>query len=139
VFRYRRRPGEQDRNGNTDQHQRNQETRRWKHFQEAITAFNEVLKIDPEDLKAHYNLMLCYQGIGNEEMVAKEQALYRRFKADESAQSITGPYRQLHPDDNNERQQIHEHRSVPLRYEPPLTSYQRNGRSQPPRVTALLK
>jgi hypothetical protein len=34
-----------------------------------------------------------------------------RFKADESSQAITGPYRQLHPDDNNERQTIHEHRS----------------------------
>ena len=36
----------------------------------------------------------------------------RRFKADESSQAITGPYRQLHPDDNNERQQIHEHRNA---------------------------
>ena len=36
--------------------------------------------------------------------------LYLRFKADESSQAITGPYRQLNPDDNNERQQIHEHR-----------------------------
>jgi hypothetical protein len=35
--------------------------------------------------------------------------LYERFKADEAAQAITGPYRQLHPDDNNERQSIHEH------------------------------
>jgi hypothetical protein len=38
--------------------------------------------------------------------------LYERFKADESAQFITGPYRQLHPEDNNERQQIHEHVSA---------------------------
>jgi len=37
-----------------------------------------------------------------------------RFKADESAQAITGPYRKLHPDDNNERQSIHAHVSVPL-------------------------
>ena len=44
----------------------------------------------------------------------KHQALYERFKADEAAQFITGPYRQLHPHDNNERQSIHEHRS----YEP---------------------
>ncbi len=40
------------------------------------------------------------------------QALYTRFKADESAQAITGPYRQLHPHDNNERQAIHEHRTA---------------------------
>ena len=43
----------------------------------------------------------------------EHEALYRRFKADESAQAITGPYRQLHPDDNNERQPIHEHRLAP--------------------------
>ncbi len=81
-------------------------------YKEAIAEFQKVLKIDPEDLQAHYNLMLCYQGLGNSEMAAREQSLYRRFKADESAQAITGPYRQLHPDDNNERQQIHEHRTV---------------------------
>ncbi|HWT87518.1 MAG TPA: hypothetical protein VN454_01860, partial [Candidatus Angelobacter sp.] len=39
---------------------------------------------------------------------------YLRFKADESAQAITGPYRQTHPEDNNERQAIHEHVSIAL-------------------------
>jgi tetratricopeptide (TPR) repeat protein len=78
----------------------------------AIQELQKVLKIDAEDLQAHYNLMLCYQGLGNSEMASREQILYKRFKADESAQFITGPYRQLHPEDNNERQQIHEHRSV---------------------------
>ena len=33
-----------------------------------------------------------------------------RFKADESAQAITGPFRLASPEDNNERQSIHEHR-----------------------------
>lgn len=75
----------------------------------AIDEFRKVLKIDPEDLQAHYNLMLCYQGLGDAAMAVQEQTLYQRFKADESAQAITGPYRQLHPDDNNERQQVHEH------------------------------
>ncbi len=83
-------------------------------YDEAIAEFQKVLKIDPEDLQAHYNLMLCYRGLGNADMVAREQALYLRFKADESAQFITGPYRKLHPADNNERQQIHEHVSVAL-------------------------
>ncbi|MBI3952144.1 MAG: tetratricopeptide repeat protein [Acidobacteria bacterium] len=83
-------------------------------YNEAVAEFQKVLKIDPEDLQAHYNLMLCFQGLGNKEMAAGEQTLYKRFKADESAQFITGPYRKLHPDDNNERQQVHEHRSVSL-------------------------
>jgi tetratricopeptide (TPR) repeat protein len=79
-------------------------------FKEAITEFTRVLQIDPEDLQAHYNLMLCYQGLGDGERAERERVLYLRFKADESAQAITGPYRQLNPDDNNERQAIHEHR-----------------------------
>jgi Flp pilus assembly protein TadD len=80
-------------------------------FQEAVAEFEKVLQIDPEDLQAHYNLMLCYQGLGESALADRERTLYLRFKADESAQAITGPYRQLHPDDNNERQAIHEHRS----------------------------
>ncbi len=79
-------------------------------FADAIATFHRVLLVDPEDLQAHYNLMLCYRGIGDTAQAAREQALYTRFKADESAQAITGPYRLKSPDDNNERQQIHEHR-----------------------------
>jgi tetratricopeptide (TPR) repeat protein len=80
-------------------------------YREAIGELQQVLAIDPEDLQAHYNLMLSYQGVGDSEMARKHEALYRRFKADESAQTITGPYRQLHPHDNNERQAVHEHES----------------------------
>jgi tetratricopeptide (TPR) repeat protein len=83
-------------------------------YDAAIAAFRRVLEIDPEDLQAHYNLMLCWRGKGKTENAEREQKLYERFKVDETAQFITGPYRQLHPDDNNERQQIHEHVSIPL-------------------------
>jgi len=79
-------------------------------FNDAVATFQRVLLVDPEDLQAHYNLMLCYQGLGNTELAAREQKLYMRFKADESSQSITGAYRLKSPEDNNERQQIHEHR-----------------------------
>jgi Flp pilus assembly protein TadD len=80
-------------------------------FKDAVDALTRVLAIDPEDLQAHYNLMLSYQGLGDAAGAERERVLYQRFKADESAQSITGPFRQLNPDDNNERQQIHEHRA----------------------------
>jgi tetratricopeptide (TPR) repeat protein len=79
-------------------------------FTDAVKAFQQVLGVDPEDLQAHYNLMVCYQGLGQPDLAARELALYERFKADESAQAITGPYRLKSPDDNNERQSIHEHR-----------------------------
>jgi len=88
-------------------------------YDEAVKTLQSVLTIDPEDLQAHYNLMLCYNGLGNEKLAKEHQERYMRFKADESSQAITGPYRRLHPEDNNERQAIHEHVSVPL---PALTS-----------------
>jgi len=58
--------------------------------------------------------MLCYNGLGDDAKANEHKTRYLRFKADESAQAITGPYRQIHPDDNNERQAIHEHVSVAL-------------------------
>jgi Flp pilus assembly protein TadD len=83
-------------------------------YQESVNTLQGVLAIDPEDLQAHYNLMLCYNGLGNEKLAKEHEARYMRFKADESSQAITGPYRQTHPEDNNERQSIHEHISVSL-------------------------
>ncbi|MGB9362223.1 MAG: tetratricopeptide repeat protein, partial [Candidatus Sulfotelmatobacter sp.] len=83
-------------------------------YQEAVNTLQSVLAIDPEDLQAHYNLMLCYGGLGNSKLAKEHEARYLRFKADESSQAITGPYRESHPEDNNERQAVHEHVSVPL-------------------------
>jgi Flp pilus assembly protein TadD len=83
-------------------------------YSDAIATLQRVVSIDPEDLQAHYNLMLCYQGLGQADKAEHEQQLYLRFKADESAQALTGAYRQAHPEDNNERQLIHQHESAPL-------------------------
>jgi len=83
-------------------------------YPEAVQLLHSVLEIDPEDLQAHYNLMLCSNGMGDEKLAKEHQERYLRFKADEASQVITGPYRQLHPEDNNERQSIHEHVSVAL-------------------------
>jgi tetratricopeptide (TPR) repeat protein len=83
-------------------------------FEEAVETLNRVVAIDPEDLQAHYNLMLCYRALRKPEKAEHEQKLYLRFKADESSQAIAGPYLREHPEDNNERQAIHEHISYPL-------------------------
>jgi tetratricopeptide (TPR) repeat protein len=42
-------------------------------YQEAVHALERVLAVDPEDLQAHYNLMLCYQGLGQTELAAREE------------------------------------------------------------------
>jgi tetratricopeptide (TPR) repeat protein len=91
-------------------------------YEEALAELKQAIAIDPEDLQANYNMMLCYKGLGDHERAAQYEKLYLRFKADESAQTITGPYRRLHPEDNNERQSIHEHVSMPLGKVLPVTA-----------------
>ena len=85
-----------------------------KRYNDAIKELQQTLAIDPEDLQANYNLMLCYTGLGDEVHANEHRDRYLRFKADESSQALTGAYRQAHPEDNNERQPIHEHVSVAL-------------------------
>jgi tetratricopeptide (TPR) repeat protein len=83
-------------------------------YRSAIEALERVLGVDPEDVQAHYNLMLAWRGLGDGEKAAREEKLFRRFKADESSQTVTAKPRLLSPEDNNERQSIHDHESVPL-------------------------
>jgi tetratricopeptide (TPR) repeat protein len=81
-------------------------------YAEAVKQFQHSLSIDPENLEAHYNLMLCYRGLEEPAKSNHEEKLYLRFKANEIATAITGPYKREHPDDNNESLPIHEHVSV---------------------------
>ena len=81
-------------------------------YNEAIEEFKKTVAVDPEDLDAHYNMMLCYRALKNSSMAAKEQKLYMRFKADESVDAITGITRRADPHANLERQRIHEHTSA---------------------------
>jgi tetratricopeptide (TPR) repeat protein len=83
-------------------------------YAEALTALDRVAAIDPEDLQMHYTAMLCHRGLGQDQLAAREEQLFERFKADEASQAITQTRRAISPEDNNERQQIHEHASVPL-------------------------
>jgi len=83
-------------------------------FQGAVAALRRVLEVDTEDVQAHYNLMLAYRGLGDAENARRHELLFRRFKADESAQALTARVRMLRPEDNNERQMIHEHESALL-------------------------
>jgi tetratricopeptide (TPR) repeat protein len=80
-------------------------------YGEAVAQFEHTISIDPEDLEANYNLMLCYTGLGNSTESKAFEVRYLRFKADEASETLTGPYRAKHPYDNLERQQIHEHDS----------------------------
>jgi len=81
-------------------------------YHAAIASLENVARVDPEDLQMHYTMMLCYRGLGDRAKAAREETLFRRFKAEESSQSITAKRRASSPEDNNERQQIHDHESA---------------------------
>jgi tetratricopeptide (TPR) repeat protein len=78
----------------------------------AVAMLRQVAQVDPEDVQMHYTAMLCYRGLGDGASAAREEALFRRFKADEASQAITERRRRQKPEDNNERQAIHEHESA---------------------------
>ena len=83
-------------------------------YEEAVEVLDRVARIDPEDLQMHYTRMRCYRGMGDLESARREEALFLRYKADESAQTRTAEIRRASPEDNNERQRIHDHVSAPL-------------------------
>lgn len=97
----------------------------------AIEHFRHVLTIDPEDLTANYNLMLCYKGKGPsfQKEFETHRALYLRFKSDETTTHLAGPYKRKNPWDNHEAQMIHEHASGPLQMGSPPRSPQIVGKS----------
>jgi tetratricopeptide (TPR) repeat protein len=81
----------------------------------ALEALRAVNAVDPEDVQMHYTAMLCYRGLGDTASAEREEKLFRRFKADETSQTLTGQRRLVSPEDNNERQQVHDHESAVLR------------------------
>ena len=83
-------------------------------YAEALAVLERVAAVDPEDVQMHYTAMLAARGLGDEARAEHAEKLFLRFKADESAQAITARPRLLKPEDNNERQSIHEHETVPL-------------------------
>jgi tetratricopeptide (TPR) repeat protein len=86
-----------------------------RNYKESIEALKKVAEVDPEDLQMHYTAMLAYRGLGDIASAEREQKLFQRFKADESAQAITAKPRLISPEDNNERQAIHDHESIALK------------------------
>ncbi|HEX4964355.1 MAG TPA: tetratricopeptide repeat protein [Thermoanaerobaculia bacterium] len=85
-----------------------------RHYKEALRVLDQVCAVDPEDVQMHYTAMLAARGLGDAQRAEREAKLFQRFKAEESSQAITARRRMLSPEDNNERQMIHDHESVPL-------------------------
>jgi tetratricopeptide (TPR) repeat protein len=86
-----------------------------RNYQASIDALKKVAAVDPEDLQMHYTGMLAYRGLGDTASAEREQKLFQRFKTEESAQSVTEKRRLTSPEDNNERQAVHDHESIDLK------------------------
>ena len=49
-------------------------------YDESVAALRRVLEVDPEDLQAHYNLMLAYRGAGKIERGAARTGSLRKIQ-----------------------------------------------------------
>jgi Flp pilus assembly protein TadD len=76
---------------------------------EAAETFRRMLAIDPDDVAAHYNLMLCLQRLNRIPEARREETIYRYLKEDESVRQVVGAYLRAHPTADREVQSIHEH------------------------------
>jgi Flp pilus assembly protein TadD len=78
-------------------------------YDDALRAIEKVYAIDPEDLTAHYNAMLCFKALGRKREGAIEERWYRYHKEDETAGALMAAFRRDHPFANRESLPIHVH------------------------------
>ncbi len=78
-------------------------------YEAALGAIELVYAIDPEDLSAHYNAMLCYKALGRKAEGQIEERWYRYHKDDETAAALMAQFRRNHPFANRESLAIHVH------------------------------
>lgn len=67
-------------------------------LQQARSRLELALKLDPEDVKAHYNLALVAAGLGDEQAAERHRASHQRYRRDDNAveQAVTR-HRRLNP------------------------------------------
>jgi len=63
----------------------------------------------------HYTAMLCLSRLGKQQTRIGRRCCSAAFKADEASQALNVEARMLSPENNNERQPIHDHESVSLK------------------------
>ena len=54
-------------------------------LQEATTFFHRTLKIDPENVTAHFNLSRIHAQLGDEELATQHRKLHLKYKPDDNA------------------------------------------------------
>ena len=74
-----------------------------------LECFGKILAIDPEDLGAHYNLMLVYRKLGRTEDAKREAKIFADLKDDPGALSLANQFLRKHPEMSNESVYWHVH------------------------------
>ncbi len=75
----------------------------------AENYYAQVLAIDPEDVGAHYNLMIIYQKLGRHEEAKKEAAIFKDLKDDPGVTNIASNFLQANQNIGNESLPFHTH------------------------------
>ena len=75
----------------------------------ALECYDKILQIDPEDLGAHYNLMLIYRKLGRTEDAKREGKIFADLKDDPGALSLANQFLRKHPEMSNESVYWHVH------------------------------
>jgi tetratricopeptide (TPR) repeat protein len=78
-------------------------------YEDALECYNKILQIDPEDLGAHYNLMLVYRKLRRHDDAKREAKIFADLKDDPSALSIANQFLRKHPEMSNESVYWHVH------------------------------
>jgi Tfp pilus assembly protein PilF len=71
-------------------------------YQGALDCYEKILGIDPEDLGAHYNLMLIYRKLGRNDEARHEGKVFADLKDDPGALSLANQFLRKHPEMSNE-------------------------------------
>ena len=75
----------------------------------ALGFFERILQIDPEDVGAHYNLMLIYRKVGRTDDARREAKIFADLKDDPAALSLANQFLRKHPEMSNESVYWHVH------------------------------
>lgn len=71
-------------------------------FKGARECYEKILAIDPEDLGAHYNLMLVFRKLGMHDEAKRESRIFADLKDDPGALPLANMFLRRHPEMSNE-------------------------------------
>ena len=83
-------------------------------YQAARECYEKILAIDPEDMGAHYNLMLLFRKLGMKEEAKREAKIFAELKDDPGALPLANLFLRKHPEMSNESVYWHIHDLAPV-------------------------